>query len=115
MNKKIIIPLALAPLAAPALQAQHQQPNGRTDTRPNIILFMVDDMGWQDTSLPFWTQKTHYNEVYETPNMERLAKQGMMFTQAYASSISSPTRCSLITGTNAARHRVTNWTYPKGQ
>ena len=40
MNKKIIIPLALAPLAAPALQAQHQQPNGRTDTRPNIILFM---------------------------------------------------------------------------
>ena len=34
----------------------------------------------------------------------------MMFTQAYASSISSPTRCSLITGTNAARHRVTNWT-----
>lgn len=33
-----------------------------------------------------------------------------MFTQAYASSISSPTRCSLITGTNAARHRVTNWT-----
>ena len=53
MNKKIIIPFALAPLAAPALQAQHQQPNGRTDTRPNIILFMVDDMGWQDTSLPF--------------------------------------------------------------
>lgn len=67
-------------------------------------------MGWEDTSLPFWIQKTHYNEVYETPNMERLAKGGMMFTQAYASSISSPTRCSLITGTNAARHRVTNWT-----
>ena len=41
--------------------------------RPNIILFMVDDMGWEDTSLPFWTEKTHYNEVYETPNMERLA------------------------------------------
>ncbi len=74
---------------------------------------MVDDMGWQDTSLPFWTQKTHYNELYETPNMERLAKQGMMFTQAYANSISSPTRCSLITGTNAARHRVTNWTLQK--
>ena len=46
------------------------------DKRPNIILFMVDDMGWQDTSLPFWTQKTHYNELYETPNMERLARQG---------------------------------------
>ncbi len=83
--------------------------------RPNIILFMVDDMGWQDTSLPFWTEKTKYNEVYETPNMERMAQQGMMFTQAYASSISSPSRCSLLTGANAARHRVTNWTLKKNE
>ena len=82
---------------------------------PNIILFMADDMGWQDTSLPFWTEKTVYNELYETPNMEKLASQGMMFTQAYASSISSPTRCSLLTGANAARHRVTNWTLQKNQ
>lgn len=80
------------------------------DQRPNIILFMVDDMGWQDTSLPFWTHKTPLNERYNTPNMERLAKMGVKFTQAYASSISSPTRCSLLTGTNQARHRVTNWT-----
>ncbi len=78
--------------------------------RPNIILFLVDDMGWQDTSLPFWTEETPYNKVFETPNMERLARQGMMFTQAYACSVSSPSRCSLMTGTNAARHRVTNWT-----
>ena len=115
MNKKALFPLTLLPLAATYLQAQN---NGSlrsecTDKRPNIILFMVDDMGWQDTSLPFWTQKTRYNELYETPNMERLARQGMMFTQAYASSISSPSRCSLITGTNAARHRVTNWTLQK--
>lgn len=41
--------------------------------RPNIIVFMVDDMGWQDTSLPFWTQTTTYNRMYDTPNMERLA------------------------------------------
>ncbi len=81
--------------------------------RPNVILFLVDDMGWQDTSLPFWKEKTPFNEVYETPNMERLARQGMMFTQAYASSISSPTRCSLLTGSNVARHRVTNWTLEK--
>ena len=83
------------------------------DNRPNIILFLVDDMGWQDTSLPFWTQRTMYNERYDTPNMEKLAQQGMMFTQAYASSISSPTRCSLMTGCNASRHRVTNWTLRK--
>lgn len=82
---------------------------GHTHTeRPNIILFMVDDMGWQDTSLPFWNQRTFYNDRYETPNMERLAAQGMMFTQAYACPISSPSRCSLMTGSNAARHRVTN-------
>ena len=84
-------------------------------SRPNIILFLVDDMGWQDTSLPFWTEKTANNNIYETPNMERLAKQGMMFTQAYASSISSPTRASLISGMNAARHRVTNWTLQKNK
>ena len=62
------------------------------DGRPNIVLFMVDDMGWQDTSLPFWTERTPYNDLFETPNMERLAGQGMMFTQAYACSISSPSR-----------------------
>lgn len=78
--------------------------------KPNIILFLVDDMGWQDTSVPFWKEKTPFNLRYHTPAMERLASEGMMFTQAYASSVSSPTRISLITGMNAARHCVTNWT-----
>ena len=78
MNKKLLFPLALVPLAATSLQAQKSAQTQRVDKRPNIILFMVDDMGWQDTSLPFWTQKTDYNKLYETPNMERLAKQGMM-------------------------------------
>ncbi len=83
------------------------------DQRPNIVLFFVDDMGWQDTSVPFWKEKTPFNERYQTPNMERLAQQGMKFTQAYATAVCSPTRVSLMTGMNAARHRVTNWTlYP---
>lgn len=81
-----------------------------TTTQPDIILFMVDDMGWQDTSVPFADSITHFNRTYRTPNMERLAAQGVKFTQAYACSISSPSRCSLITGANNARHRVTNWT-----
>lgn len=81
------------------------------DMRPNIILFMVDDMGWQDTSVSFWNEKTPLNERYHTPNMERLARMGVKFTSAYACSISSPSRCSLLTGANAARHRVTNWTF----
>ncbi len=80
---------------------------------PNIVLFFVDDMGWQDTSVPFWEQKTLFNERYHTPNMERLAKEGMKFTQAYATPVCSPTRVSLLTGMNAARHRVTNWTLIK--
>ncbi len=82
-------------------------------SQPNIIMFMVDDMGWQDTSVPFWTERTPFNILYHTPNMERLAAQGMKFTQAYACSVSSPTRVSFLTGMNAARHRVTNWTLYK--
>ncbi len=84
--------------------------------KPNIIFFIVDDMGWQDTSLPFWrdtegkAKPTFLNKRYRTPHMEQLAADGMMLTRAYACAISSPTRVSLMTGMNAARHRVTNWT-----
>lgn len=88
MNKKLLVSFALASLTGISTQAKEKMSSETTQQRPNIILFMVDDMGWQDTSLPFWTQKTHYNETYETPNMERLAKKGMMFTQAYACNIS---------------------------
>ncbi len=84
--------------------------NPKEIQQPNIILFMVDDMGWQDTSVPFWHKKTHFNKRYHTPNMERLADEGMKFTQAYACAVCSPTRVSLMTGMNAAHHRVTNWT-----
>ncbi|MEG2066151.1 MAG: sulfatase [Tannerellaceae bacterium] len=78
--------------------------------RPNIVLFLVDDMGWQDTSVPFASDTTPFNRIYQTPNMEHLAAHGVKFTNAYASSVSSPSRVSLFTGMNAARHRVTNWT-----
>lgn len=89
--------------------------NIQAEKRPNILLFLVDDMGWQDTSVPFWNQKTTNNETYETPNMERLARKGMKFTQAYANSISSPSRVSLFTGMNSACHRVTNWTLERNR
>lgn len=94
-------------LAGEAAAASPEKGTRQEGQRPNIVLFLVDDMGWQDTSLPFWTERTHYNDTYHTPNMERLAAQGKMFTQAYACSVSSPTRVSLFTGMNAARHRVT--------
>lgn len=78
--------------------------------RPNIVLFLVDDMGWQETSVPFYKHPTPLNHRYRTPNMELLASRGVKFTQAYACAISSPSRCSLLSGMNAARHKVTNWT-----
>ena len=86
--------------------------------RPNIVVFLVDDMGVMDTSVPFLTdgrgQPKRYplNEFYRTPNMERLAKRGIRFNNFYAMSVCSPTRISIMTGQNAARHHSTNWINP---
>jgi arylsulfatase A-like enzyme len=77
---------------------------------PNILLFVVDDMGWQDTSEPFADAPTVWNGIYQTPNMELLADAGMKFTNAYAASpVCSPSRASLLTGRNPARTHITNW------
>jgi len=81
--------------------------------KPNIIVFLVDDMGWQDTSVPFADSITHYNKLYRTPNMERLASEGIKFTNAYATPVCTPTRTSILTGMNAAHHGITNWTSPQ--
>ena len=78
--------------------------------RPNILLFLVDDMGWTDTAVPFGNEAVSNNRVYDTPNMQRLAKKGIRFANAYAQSVCTPSRVSLLTGMNSARHRVTNWT-----
>lgn len=80
--------------------------------RPNIIVFLVDDMGWVDTSLPFGDNVEALNKVYHTPNMARLAEEGVKFTNAYATPVCTPTRISMMTGMNAAHHGVTNWTSP---
>jgi len=85
---------------------------------PNIIIFLVDDMGVMDTSLPFLTdakgQPKRYplNDYYRTPNMERLAARGIRFNNFCAMSVCSPTRISIMTGQNAARHHTTNWINP---
>jgi len=78
--------------------------------KPNIILYLVDDMGWTDTSVPFGKMLSENNRYQKTPNMERLAKQAVKFTNAYsASPVCSPTRCSLMSGKNPARSQITNW------
>lgn len=68
----------------------------------NIILILADDLGWADTTLYGKTS------LYETPNIQRLAKRGMIFSNAYASPICSPTRASILTGQNPARHGMTS-------
>ncbi len=89
-----------------------------TPDKPNIIIFLVDDMGVMDTSVPMLTdaagnpQRHPLNDFYRTPAMERLAKQGIRFSQFYAQSVCSPTRTSILTGQNATRHRTTNWINP---
>ena len=86
--------------------------------QPNIIVFLVDDMGVMDTSVPFLTDKSGkpkrypLNDYYRTPSMERLAKIGVRFNNFYAMSVCSPTRISIMTGQNAARHHATNWINP---
>jgi arylsulfatase A-like enzyme len=73
--------------------------------KPNILLILADDLGWSDTSVTG-------SKYYRTPNLERLAKRGVRFTNAYsASPLCSPTRCSIMTGQSPAR---TGFTTPGG-
>lgn len=74
---------------------------GQAAQRPNIVLFLVDDMGWMDSS-------AYGSQYYETPHMERLAKQSMRFTNAYALPLCSPCRASILTGQYSSRHGVTS-------
>ena len=70
-------------------------------SRPNIVFFLMDDMGWMDTTV-------FGSRYYDTPNMERLARRSMTFTAAYsASPLCSPTRASILTGKYPARTGIT--------
>ena len=67
--------------------------------KPNVILFLVDDMGWMDCG-------AYGSKYYETPNIDRLAKRAMRFTDAYAMPLCSPTRASILSGKYPSRHGV---------
>lgn len=88
------------------------QLNAQHTKRPNIILFLIDDMGWMDSSVPFGDSVGLLNKQFKTPNLTLLAKQGVKFTNAYANSVCTPTRTSILTGMNVTNHGVTNWTSP---
>jgi arylsulfatase A-like enzyme len=72
-------------------------------SKPNVVLFLVDDMGWKDCG-------AYGSQYYETPNIDRFAKRAMRFTNAYSQPLCSPTRASLLTGQYSARHRITSAT-----
>lgn len=70
---------------------------------PNIVLFLVDDMGWIDPAC-------YGNPFHDTPNIDRLATQGMRFTDAYAACpVCSPTRASIMTGRYPATVNLTDF------
>ncbi len=75
-----------------------------TEEKPNVVLILIDDMGWVDTGC-------YGSEYYETPNIDRLAQQeGMKFTNGYAAcAVCSPTRAAIMTGRYPARLGVTDW------
>lgn len=71
------------------------------DKQPNIILMMADDLGWRDLGC-------YGSELYQTPNLDALAKRGVRFSNAYsASPLCSPTRASMLTGQTPGRLSLT--------
>ena len=71
--------------------------------KPNFVFFLVDDLGWADVGC-------YGSELHETPNIDRLAREGMRFTDAYAAApVCSPTRASIMTGKYPARLHMTVW------
>ena len=92
MTRVLAILTFLVAFACPCLAA----------IKPNIVIILADDFGYADVSA--------YGGPVPTPNLDRMAREGMRFTQAYvASPICSPSRCALITGQNPARWRITSF------
>lgn len=81
-------------------------------SKPNVVLFLVDDLGWQDTSLSLGLPEKTVGRHFRTPNLEELASQGVQVTQAYASCpVCTPSRVALLTGVNPARNHITSWVH----
>ena len=76
--------------------------------RNNIVMFLIDDLGWSDLGC-------QGSEYYRTPNIDKLAQQGVRFTDAYAAcAVCTPTRAAIMTGKYPARTLMTEW-LPSGR
>ncbi|MEA3461561.1 MAG: sulfatase, partial [Bacteroidota bacterium] len=77
--------------------------NKTKESRPNVLFILADDFGNHDLGV---TGSTYY----ETPNMDRIAREGMIFTNGYATcQVCSPSRASIMSGRFPARHGITDW------
>lgn len=88
--KKILISLFLGVSLISQAQKKVKTTEVKVDNRPNIILIMVDDMGYSDLGI--------YGSEINTPNLDKLAKEGLRLREFYNNSICAPTRASLLTG-----------------
>lgn len=88
---------------AACLAAFLTHPAPAAERMPNIVFILTDDLGWADLGC-------YGSTFYDTPNLDKLAKTGMRFTDAYAAcNVCSPTRASIMTGKYPARLRITDW------
>jgi len=93
----IAIGLLIASLAVPLHLAS------ATEAPPNVVLFLIDDLGWMDLGC-------QGSDYYQTPNIDKLAAEGVRFTNAYSTcAVCSPTRASVLTGKYPARLMLTQW------
>ena len=97
----IFILAMLGCVASETLSLEGELSVSRQDKQsPNIIFFMIDDLGWFDVGF-------NGSTFYETPNIDRLAREGMIFTNAYANAANcAPTRACFLTGRYTPRHGV---------
>lgn len=94
------LPFALAFFTCSALPAL---PACAAEAKPNVVLIVIDDYGWADSGC-------YGSKFHQTPNIDKLAAEGMRFTDAYAACpVCSPTRASLMTGKYPARLHLTDW------
>ena len=71
--------------------------------KPNILFILADDLGNHDLSCSG-------SNFYETPNIDRIAREGIIFTEGYAAcQVCSPSRASILSGRFPARHGITDW------
>jgi len=106
MNRRDFIKtigLGAVALAVPECASGNSLTANKTNKKLNFVFFLIDDLGWTDVGC-------YGSSFYETPNIDKLASEGMRFNEAYAACpVCSPTRGSILTGKYPARLGITQW------